>query len=334
MEEFYGIKIEYTQSDKYKDVFDLIEKQGYFPNNVARSCTGMLKQEPFGKWLVANDLLRPEACLIWMGMRSNESQARSKKYGSLDSDDVFPLSDLSGKYGTKFRHVMLSLPIVNHTEEEVFADLKQRGHKVNELYSKGAARVGCYPCLLARNADWVLAANDPVGREHIKKLIALEDKFIAEGNPRKLIKIHPTRDVRGLLDNKTLLPSTEPDRRAFSFDIIPTSLIDNIIVSKSAAANLPGDWSGGLVQITTKEVSDNFLNIKIVHQNISSIIPNTSAMLKAIAACINNPLPNNAQAPNLIKDLIKLMLWCILGLGNLFNLSLFFISFVVVLFCC
>jgi len=76
--------------------------------------------------------------------------------------------------------------------------------------------------------------------------------------------------VRGLADrynsallNKTLLPSTEPDRRAFSFDIIPTSLVDNIIVSKSAAANLPGDWSGGLVQITTKEVSDNFLNISL-----------------------------------------------------------------------
>ena len=76
--------------------------------------------------------------------------------------------------------------------------------------------------------------------------------------------------VRGLADrynsaylNKTPLPSTEPDRRAFSFDIIPTSLIDNIIVSKSAAANLPGDWSGGLVQVTTKEVSDNFFNISL-----------------------------------------------------------------------
>jgi outer membrane receptor for ferrienterochelin and colicin len=59
--------------------------------------------------------------------------------------------------------------------------------------------------------------------------------------------------VRGLADsynsallNKTQLPSTEPDRRAFSFDIIPTSLIDNIIVAKSASANLPGDWSGGI----------------------------------------------------------------------------------------
>jgi hypothetical protein len=76
--------------------------------------------------------------------------------------------------------------------------------------------------------------------------------------------------VRGLADrynlaflNKTPLPSTEPDRRAFSFDIIPTSLIDNIIVSKSSSANLPGDWSGGLIQVTTKEVSDNFFNISL-----------------------------------------------------------------------
>lgn len=76
--------------------------------------------------------------------------------------------------------------------------------------------------------------------------------------------------VRGLADrynaawlNKTPLPSTEPDKRAFSFDIIPTALIDNIIVSKSTSANLPGDWSGGLVQVTTKEVSNNFFNATI-----------------------------------------------------------------------
>ena len=74
--------------------------------------------------------------------------------------------------------------------------------------------------------------------------------------------------VRGLADrynlallNKTLLPSTEPDRRAFSFDIIPSGLIDNIIIAKSAAANLPGDFAGGIVQITTKDVSSNFFSL-------------------------------------------------------------------------
>ena len=73
--------------------------------------------------------------------------------------------------------------------------------------------------------------------------------------------------VRGLNDrynyallNKTLLPSTEPDRRAFSFDIIPSNLIDNIVVNKSATANYPGDFAGGIIQITTKDVSNNFLS--------------------------------------------------------------------------
>lgn len=76
--------------------------------------------------------------------------------------------------------------------------------------------------------------------------------------------------VRGLSDrynlamlNKTVLPSTEPDRRTFSFDIIPTNLIDNILINKSAAANLPGDFSGGLIQVSTKEVSSNFINFSI-----------------------------------------------------------------------
>jgi hypothetical protein len=74
--------------------------------------------------------------------------------------------------------------------------------------------------------------------------------------------------VRGLADrynsamlNKTILPSTEPDRRAFSFDIIPSGLIDNIIVAKSATANLPGDFAGGVVQITTKDVSNDFFSL-------------------------------------------------------------------------
>jgi hypothetical protein len=76
--------------------------------------------------------------------------------------------------------------------------------------------------------------------------------------------------VRGLSDrynlsflNKTLLPSTEPDRRAFSFDIIPSSLIDNVIVIKSAVSSLPGDFAGGVVQVTTKEVGSNFLSLSL-----------------------------------------------------------------------
>lgn len=72
--------------------------------------------------------------------------------------------------------------------------------------------------------------------------------------------------VRGLSDrynyailNKSVLPSTEPDRKSFSFDIIPSNLIDNIVILKSATPSLPGDFAGGVIQVATREVSDNFL---------------------------------------------------------------------------
>jgi hypothetical protein len=76
--------------------------------------------------------------------------------------------------------------------------------------------------------------------------------------------------VRGLADrynlsllNKTLLPSTEPDRRVFSFDIIPSNLIDNIIVIKSSSPQYQGDFAGGIVQVTTKEVSNDFFTLSL-----------------------------------------------------------------------
>jgi len=46
-------------------------------------------------------------------------------------------------------------------------------------------------------------------------------------------------------------PSAEADAKAFSFDFIPASMIDNIVVYKSFSPELPGDFAGGLVQIST-----------------------------------------------------------------------------------
>ncbi|MBC7615296.1 MAG: carboxypeptidase-like regulatory domain-containing protein [Pedobacter sp.] len=75
--------------------------------------------------------------------------------------------------------------------------------------------------------------------------------------------------VRGLsdrynsasLDNSTL-PSTEPNRKAFSFDIVPSSLVDKITISKTATPDLPADFAGGAVQITTKDIPDqNFISV-------------------------------------------------------------------------
>lgn len=67
--------------------------------------------------------------------------------------------------------------------------------------------------------------------------------------------------VRGLSDrynnayiNNAALSSTEPDKKAFSFDVIPSSLIDNIIISKTATPDITGEFAGGLIQIQTKDI--------------------------------------------------------------------------------
>ncbi len=56
--------------------------------------------------------------------------------------------------------------------------------------------------------------------------------------------------------NGVVLPSTDPDKKAFSFDLFPSNLLENIIISKSYTPDLIGNFSGGLVQVTTKEFPD------------------------------------------------------------------------------
>ncbi|HEX2922310.1 MAG TPA: carboxypeptidase-like regulatory domain-containing protein [Bacteroidales bacterium] len=64
--------------------------------------------------------------------------------------------------------------------------------------------------------------------------------------------------VRGLAQrynavwlNNTATPSTESDVKAFSFDVIPASVIDNMMIIKSPTPELPADFSGGFIKIST-----------------------------------------------------------------------------------
>lgn len=56
--------------------------------------------------------------------------------------------------------------------------------------------------------------------------------------------------------NGSSVPSTEADSRAFSFDIIPSSQLDNLLIIKSPAPEYPSDFTGGFVFINTKDVPE------------------------------------------------------------------------------
>ena len=66
--------------------------------------------------------------------------------------------------------------------------------------------------------------------------------------------------VRGLGDrySKTMLnslelPGIDPDKNTLPLDIFPTSIIENIIIQKSASSKVAADFTGGVVNIELKK---------------------------------------------------------------------------------
>ena len=71
--------------------------------------------------------------------------------------------------------------------------------------------------------------------------------------------------IRGLGDryantqlNGAQLPTADPDRRSVQFDLFPAGLLDNIVTLKTFTADKPGNFSGGLVDISTKSFPGEF----------------------------------------------------------------------------
>lgn len=101
------------------------------------------------------------------------------------------------------------------------------------------------------SAAQISRSNDRDASEVIKRvpgISIIDDRFII---------------VRGLAQrynnvwiNGGAVPSSEADGRAFSFDILPSSQIESMIIVKSPAAENPGDVAGGFIKITTKNLID------------------------------------------------------------------------------
>ncbi|MGR6328283.1 TonB-dependent receptor domain-containing protein [Sphingomonas sp. XXL09] len=74
--------------------------------------------------------------------------------------------------------------------------------------------------------------------------------------------------VRGLGDrysssllNGSPLPSPEPLRRSVPLDIFPTTIVGSALVQKTYSVNYPGEFGGGVINLTTKAIPDkNFIS--------------------------------------------------------------------------
>jgi len=142
------------------------------------------------------------------------------------------------------------------TDEGVVVKTSARKESVNAMINVQRSTA---PVAQVVSAEAIRKSPDPNTGEVLKRISGIslqEGKYIV---------------VRGLADrynqtivNGALMSSTEPDRKTFSYDIFPSSTIENIVVNKTAIPELPAEFSGGLVQLTTKDIpSQPFMNMGI-----------------------------------------------------------------------
>jgi TonB-dependent receptor len=195
-----------------------------------------------------------------------------------DEDGAFLLKVPAGTYAVQIRYMgyvtkeIADVKIENGNTTPLNVAIKQES-KVNTLKDvvvrstlKKESLNALY--IAQKNAASV---SDGISAEAIKKspdkstgeVLKRVSGTTIQDNKFVIIRGLSDRYNTGLIDN-AYLPSTEANRKAFSFDIIPSSLIDNIIISKSGTPDLPGDFAGGVINILTKEIPDkNFNSISV-----------------------------------------------------------------------
>ena len=156
---------------------------------------------------------------------------------------------------TKLEEIVISVSKIQNTEESVLQDKKNSTNLKDGISAAAFKKVG--------DSDAASSMKRVTG-------VSVQDgKYVY---------------VRGLGDryNKTILngmdiPGLDPDKNSLQMDIFPTSLIDNITVHKSFSAELPADFSGGVIDISTKEFPDKkegSLSLSSGYNNLYHFNPN------------------------------------------------------------
>jgi acyl carrier protein len=179
------------------------------------------------------------------------------------------LYNLIASYVSYSKKTLKGIEVKSGENTSVSISLEESQKELNEVVIQADLKRETASALLIQQKKST-SISDGVSADMIKKTPDATTGDVMKRVSGASIQDNKFAIIRGLNDryntayiNGAPLPSSESDRKAFSFDIIPSGLIDNIIVTKSATANLPGDFAGGIVQVTTKDVSNDFFSLGI-----------------------------------------------------------------------
>lgn len=127
--------------------------KGMFASRMRRYCTQELKVRPFLRWVDEQD----DDIINVVGIRAAESAARA----NLPERETMPGAE----------HVEVWRPLIRWAEADVIAIHQRHGLRPCPLYLRGAARVGCWPCIMAGKDELALLSKDD---QRVKAIRALE----------------------------------------------------------------------------------------------------------------------------------------------------------------
>ncbi len=187
-----------------------------------------------------------------------------------DFEGQFSINLNSGKYLLTF-----SNDIEGYTDQTIEIEVKNEAVEVIEVFLSKDAVIqqieGITVVGTKISGGTTIAATDQKRMEENSSTDGLPKELITNtGVPSaaEAVQMIPAASVqdgknvyiRGLGDrySKTILngmdiPGLDPDRNSVQLDIFPAVLIDNITVYKTFTPNLVADFTGGLVDITTKD---------------------------------------------------------------------------------
>ncbi len=147
-----------------------------------------------------------------------------------------------GQATKEIEEVVISATRASGSQKAVIAEIRQ-SHQVVSGISSEQIRTS-----QDRDAAQVMS--------RVPGITIVENRFV-------MVRGVPERYNQVLLNN-VIAPSTEIDRRTFSFDLIPSSVLDRMMVYKSGTAENVGDFAGGLIKIYTRNaVEDDFTSVSI-----------------------------------------------------------------------
>ncbi|TAG52587.1 MAG: TonB-dependent receptor [Cytophagales bacterium] len=157
--------------------------------------------------------------------------------------------------------------------------IEENSTEIDEVVIQGEVRKESVVALILQQKNMV-SMSSGISAELIKRLPDRTTADVIKRVAGATIQDGKFAIIRGMQDrynygmiNGAPLPSSEPDRKAFSLDLVPAQVIDNMVISKTATPDMPGDFAGGLIQINTKDIPDEntrFINIGGAYQSITT----------------------------------------------------------------